>query len=104
MSTGATGMFHLIEVFSCKEGGISLFLEVGRKGLDLLGLLPGGAAAVSRQRVVDSTITVYILSSQDTGPARATEGRTHVLKCLHIKYRSKNCNMYNFNSRQFFIN
>ena len=41
-------MFHLIEVFSCKEGGISLFLEVGRKGLDLLGLLPGGAAAVSR--------------------------------------------------------
>lgn len=101
MSTGATGRFHLIEVFSSKEGGISLFLEVGRKGLDLLGLLPGGAAAVSRQRVVDSTITVYILSSQDTGPARATEGRTHVLKCLH---RSKSCNMYNFNSRQFFIN
>lgn len=55
-------------------------LQQGREGAQLLALLPGGAAAVALQRVVEDVVVVRVLARQDAGSARAAQRTGHELR------------------------
>lgn len=48
--------------------------------MQLLALLPGSAAAVALQRVVEDVVVVRVLASEDAGSARAAQGTGHELR------------------------
>lgn len=80
----------LVEVFASKEGLIAgVGPQQGGEGVSLLGLLPGRAAAVSLQRVVDDVVVVRIFPRQDAGATGAAQrtgnklGRQQV--CFHLQ-------------------
>lgn len=74
------GGAYLVEVLPSEEGLVaSVGLQQGREGLGLLALLPGQAAAVALQSVVDDMVVVGILPRQDAGPAGATQRAGHKL-------------------------
>lgn len=50
------------------------------EGAQLLAILPGGAAAVALQRVVEDVVVVRVLASQDAGSARAAQRTGHKLR------------------------
>lgn len=43
-------------------------------------MLPGGAAAVALQRVVEDVVVVRVLASEDAGSARAAQWTSHKLR------------------------
>lgn len=64
----------LVEVFPCEEGLVSSeALQQSWESLRLLALLPGRAAAVPLQRVVDDVVVVGVFPRQDAGSTRAAE-------------------------------
>ena len=59
-------------------------MQQGREGLGLLALLPGRAAAVALQRVVDDVVVVGVLPRQYAGPARAAQWAGHELVVVAV--------------------
>lgn len=65
---------YLVEIFPGEEGLVAgVFLQQGGEGEGFLALLPGFAAAVSLQRVVDDVVVVGVFPRQDAGSTGAAQ-------------------------------
>lgn len=65
---------YLVKIFPGKEGLVAgVRLQQGGEGVGFLALLPGFAAAVSLQCVVDDVVVVGVLPCQDAGSAGAAQ-------------------------------
>lgn len=86
-------MNYLVQILPGEEGLVAVVgPQQGGEGVRLLALLPGGAAAVALQRVVDDVVVVRVLPRQDAGSTRAAQRAGHeleagrerpVCQCLH---------------------
>lgn len=72
---------NLVEILPGEEGlVVGAFLQQCGEGARLLTLLPGGAAAVALQCVVEDVVVVRVLASEDAGSARAAQWTGHKLR------------------------
>ena len=72
-----------------------MLLQVDGERLGLLSLLPRGAAAAARHRVVLRPVVMDELACQDAGATRAADGHRHELN----EAKMKNKNMKNKNKK-----
>lgn len=71
---------YLIQIFPSKECLIATHrLEDSRKSVGLLNLLPGFAAAISLQGVIDNMVIVWVFACQNAGSAGAAQCTRHIL-------------------------
>ena len=71
---------NLVQIFPGEEGLVaSVRPQQGGEGVRLLALLPGCAAAVPLQRVVDDVVVVRVFPRQDAGATRAAQRAGHKL-------------------------
>lgn len=71
---------YLVKIFPGEEGLVAgVRPHQSGEGVGLLALLPGLAAAVSLQRVVDDMVVVRVFTCQDAGSAGAAQRAGHKL-------------------------
>ena len=72
-----------------------MLFEVDGERLGLLSLLPRGAAAAARHRVVLRPVVMDELACQDAGATRAADGHRHELNEAKMKNKMENKKMKN---------